>query len=332
MNTFGRIYRVTIYGESHGPGVGVIIDGCPPGIKIDKKEFKLELKRRHSGIRGTTKRKETDSFEILSGVFEGHTTGFPINIFLPNVDVISDDYEKFRFVPRPGHADYTAYKKYKGFNDFRGGGMFSGRLTAPLVAAGFIAKKIVSFMKFNSNVIEVGGKKDFEKAIKEAIKNNDTIGGVVECVVSGIPVGLGEPFFDGIESTISHLVFSIPGIKAIEFGNGINLAKMKGSEVNDILLPDGTFKTNNLGGIIGGISNGNDIVFRVFVRPPSSISKEQESFDLITGEKKTIVISGRHDVCIALRLPVVIEAAAAIALADAYLAFLQWKEIKQKYT
>lgn len=332
MNTFGRIYRVTIYGESHGTGVGVIIDGCPPGIMIDKKELKIELKRRHSGIKGTTKRKETDSFEVLSGIFEGHTTGFPINIFLPNVDVISDDYEKFRFVPRPGHADYTAYKKYKGFNDFRGGGMFSGRLTAPLVAAGFIAKKVVSFIKFNSYVTEVGGKKDFEKALRDAITSNDTIGGVVECVISGIPVGLGEPFFDGMESTISHIVFSIPGVKAIEFGNGIRLAKMKGSEVNDVLLPDGTFKTNSLGGIVGGISNGNDIVFSVFVRPPSSISKEQESFDLITGVKKTIVIGGRHDVCIALRMPVVIEAAAAIALADAYLAFLQWKEIKQKYT
>lgn len=319
MNSFGRIFRITIYGESHGPTVGIVIDGCPPGIELHVDDFRSDLSRRKSGQKGTTARTEEDVPAITSGVFNGKTTGAPIHISFANKDVKSEDYENILNIPRPGHADYTAHVKYKGFNDPRGGGHFSGRLTVCLVAAGVVAKKILHFVQFSANLIEAGGISDIKKAVDEAVNANDSIGGIVECTVSGLPSGLGEPFFDSAESLISHLVFSVPAIKGIEFGSGFKAASMKGSEHNDPVLADGKTVTNQAGGINGGITNGNDLVFRVAVKPASSISQPQQSIDLKTGKSVELIIEGRHDACIALRVPVIMEAVAAIALADFYL-------------
>lgn len=330
MHSFGQYFRITIWGESHGQGVGIVVDGCPPGISLLPCDFMVDMKRRAAGVLGTTTRREIDKVQILSGVFEGYTTGASIMLYIENKDVSSAEYDTLRYMPRPGHADYAAYMKYKGYHDHRGGGMFSGRMTAALVAAGVIAKKIIPFATFKAEVIEAGGQTDIESAITHAIERNDSIGGIVECRVRGIPAGVGSPFFNGLESVISHIVFSIPAIKAIEFGDGFMLARMSGVEVNDVLLPDGSTVTNHLGGINGGIANGNEIVLRVCVRPPSSIAREQQSFDIRTGEIKNITVRGRHDVCIALRVPVVLEAAVAIALADSYLEYLQWQHITSK--
>ncbi len=319
MNNIGRIFRITIYGESHSHSVGIVIDGCPPGIELCQDDFISDLIRRRSGAKGTTTRREDDVPNITSGVYRNKTTGAPIHIRFDNRDVKSEDYDSFSHIPRPGHADYTAHMKYKGFNDQRGGGHFSGRLTVCLVAAGVIAKKILHFVQFSANLIEVGGISDIEKAVEEAVKTNDSIGGIVECTVSGLPAGLGEPFFDSAESLISHLAYSVPAIKGIEFGSGFKAASMKGSEHNDPVLSDGKTVTNHAGGINGGITNGNDLVFRVAVKPASSISQPQQSIDLITGNPVELIIEGRHDACIALRMPVIVEAVAAIALADFYL-------------
>jgi chorismate synthase len=319
MNTFGRIFRITIYGESHGPSVGIVIDGCSPGIELHVDDLRSDLSRRKSGQKGTTARTEEDIPAITSGVYNGKTTGAPIHISFANKDVKSEDYKNILNIPRPGHADFTAYKKYEGFNDPRGGGHFSGRLTVCLVAAGVVAKKIMHFASFSAKLIEAGGSSDIEQAVDEAVKANDSIGGIVECTVSGLPVGLGEPFFDSAESLISHLAFSVPAIKGIEFGSGFRAVSMTGSEHNDPILPDGKTATNNAGGINGGITNGNDLIFRVAVKPASSIIKPQQSIDLHTNQPVEISIKGRHDVCIALRVPVIMEAVAAIVLADCYL-------------
>lgn len=317
MNSFGRLFRVTIYGESHGNGIGIIVDGCPAGVPLNIEDFAEDLSRRQANKLGTTPRKEPDIPEIISGVFNNYTTGAPINIMFKNTSTRSTDYDKFREIPRPGHADFVAMHKFGGFEDYRGGGHFSGRLTLGIVAAGVIAKKIISPIKISSTILELGGNRNLEEAINKALEEKDSIGGIIECIVSNVPIGLGEPFFDSVESLISHIVFSIPAIKGIEFGSGFNAAKMKGSEHNDrIISPDGKTKTNYSGGISGGITNGNDIVFRVAVKPTSSIAKPQETLNLKTNQLDTLVVEGRHDTCIALRVPVVLECATAIVLAD----------------
>lgn len=317
MNTFGRIFKISIFGESHGKSVGVTIDGCPPGIAIKEEDFLDDLARRRSGAKGTTPRKEKDLPEIISGVFEGRATGAPITVLFKNENTRSKDYSQLKVLPRPGHADFVAVKKYKGFSDYRGGGHFSGRLTLALVAAGVVAKKITEPVKIDAKLIEAGGSENIEEAIDFALKNRNSIGGIVDCRAQNIPVGWGEPFFDSAESIISHLVFSIPAIKGIEFGAGFAAAKMTGKEHNDDIIDvSGKTRTNNAGGINGGITNGNDIYFEVAVKPTSSISLEQDTVNLETEKPEKLEVKGRHDACIALRVPVVLEAVTAIALAD----------------
>ncbi len=310
MNTFGRLFRVSILGESHGECVGVLIDGCPAGLALSAADLVPDLERRKPGAKGTTARKESDIPLIKSGIFNGKTTGAPILILLENKDTDSGAYEKMKDTPRPGHADMVAKQKFGGFSDYRGGGYFSGRLTAALVAAGAVAKKLMRGVKVDAKVLETGD-------IEDAANEGDSVGGIVECRIANLPPGLGEPFFDSAESLISHAVFSIPAVKGIEFGAGFASAKMRGSECNDeIIDAGGKTKTNNAGGINGGITNGNEVVFRVAVKPTSSISKPQKTVNLKTGNHAKLETAGRHDACIALRVPVVLEAAAAIVFAD----------------
>jgi chorismate synthase len=317
MNSFGTIFRIHVFGESHGPGVGVTIDGCPPGIPLAEADLLPDLARRKSGAKGTTPRTEDDMPEFFSGIYNGHTTGAPITIMFRNANLQSKDYEALKDTPRPGHADFTAHVKFKGFADPRGGGHFSGRLTLCLVAAGVVAKKICAGMAFSATLLEAGGSTDIPTSIDAALAAGDSIGGLVECRVSGIPTGLGEPFFNSIESTIGHLAFSIPAIKGVEFGSGFAAAAMRGSAHNDVLInTDGTTATNHAGGVNGGITNGNELVFRLAVKPPSSIGLAQQTINVRTGQMGTLEVRGRHDACIALRVPVVAEAIAAIALAD----------------
>lgn len=317
MNSFGRLFRVSIFGESHGIGVGIVIDGCPPGIPLTSEDFMPDLARRKSGAKGTTPRQEADLPNLKSGVFNGFTTGAPIMVLFENTNTRSGDYSEFKETPRPGHADFVASQKYKGFEDYRGGGHFSARITLGLVAAGVVAKKIVNPAKISAKLVEAGGLKDIEKALDLAIADNDTIGGVVECVASGIPVGLGEPYFDSVESMIAHIIFAVPATKGIEFGKGFESARMKGSEHNDWFTDThGNTRTNHAGGINGGISNGNDISFRVAIKPTSSTPKAQQTMNFKTGEMTDFIVKGRHDICVALRAPVIIEAATAIVLAD----------------
>ena len=317
MNTFGNKYKINIYGESHGKEIGVIIDGCTPGISLCEDDFTTDLLRRKSGAKGTTPRIEDDIPEIKSGVFNGKTTGAPILISFKNNNTRSKDYSNLITQPRPSHADFVAQQKYNGFQDYRGGGHFSGRITLGLVAAGVVAKKIISNIKITAKLIEAGENSNIERNISKAIKEKNSIGGIIECIAENMPIGIGEPFFNSIESQIAHLAFSIPGIKAIEFGAGFNAAKMKGSEFNDLIINDkGATKTNNSGGINGGISNGNNMYFKVAVRPTASISLPQQTYNLNKNKIDKLIISGRHDVCIALRIPVIIESITAIALAD----------------
>ena len=317
MNSFGQIFRISIYGESHGSAVGIIIDGVPPGIPIKLDDFIEDLSRRKPGAKGTTTRREDDLPKLISGVFNEYTTGAPLHIQFDNADVRSSDYEKLKDQPRPGHADFVAHKKYNGFNDYRGGGHFSGRLTLPLVAAGVIAKKIIAPIHIEAILSEAGGRTDIEQAVAEAMEQKDSIGGIVSCTISNVPLGLGEPFFNSVESVISHLIFSIPSVKGIEFGSGFAASRMKGSEHNDPIIDEqGRTSSNFAGGINGGISNGNDIIFRVAIKPTSSIGRQQESFNLESKSVENFQIEGRHDACIALRVPVVVEAVSAIVLAD----------------
>jgi len=317
MNSFGVIFRVSIFGESHGPAIGINIDGCPPGIKLQADDFMADLGRRQSGSIGTTKRREPDQPEILSGVFDGITTGAPITIMTRNSDKISSDYDEFKEVPRPGHADFVSAHKFSGFSDMRGSGHFSGRITWGLVAAGTIAKKIAKPAEISAKLISAGGLTDIDRAVNEAITLNDSIGGIIECRVAGPPVALGEPFFYSFESAISHIMFSIPAIKGIEFGAGFAAAGMRGSQHNDPFIDiKGSTSTNNAGGINGGITNGNEIVFRVVVKPTSSTGTEQTTYNFREGKMITLSVKGRHDTCIALRMPVIVEAATAIAMAD----------------
>ena len=317
MNSFGKIFRVSIFGESHGQLVGVTIDGCPAGMPVVIDEIAEQLERRRSGKKGTTPRKESDIPEVMSGVFNGFTTGAPLTLITRNSDTRSSDYEESPFIPRPGHADFTGRIKYGGFSDFRGGGHFSGRLTWGLVVAGYFARRIIAPASVSAKLISAGGYADIEKAIGIAESRMETIGGIVECRIAGLPVGLGEPFFQSAESVLSSMVFSIPAIRGIEFGTGFAAASMFGSEHNDSFLDaNGATETNHAGGINGGITNGNQIVFRIAVKPASSTGVEQNTIDLRSNKTTTIRVKGRHDTLIALRVPVIVEAATAISFAD----------------
>lgn len=324
MNSFGRYFRLNIFGESHGESVGINIDGIPAGLPLEFDEFLADLERRRGGgQKGTTPRKEDDLPIFKSGLFNGHTTGAPLTILFENNNTRSGDYEKIRSIPRPGHADFVAHKKFSGYEDFRGGGHFSGRLTVALVAAGVIAKKILSLkgVEVKAAIVEIGGEKDPEAGLQKAIDAKDSVGGIVECRVSGLPIGWGEPFFDSVESVLSHAVFSIPAVRGIEFGTGFEAAKMFGLQHNDAILNnEGKTSTNHAGGIVGGITNGNELVFRIAIKPTSSTPKEQESLNWETGEVEKFSVKGRHDLCIALRVPVVLEAVTACVLTDLMMA------------
>lgn len=318
MNTFGRLFRLSIFGESHGPAVGITIDGVPAGISLRSDDFITDIERRKGGVqKGTTPRQESDMPIFQSGVFNDITTGAPLTMLFENKNTRSGDYEKQRAIPRPGHADFVAHQKFGGFEDYRGGGHFSGRLTVCLVGAGVLAKKIIQGISVQASILSIAGETDPDKGLQKAIDAKDSVGGIVECRVTGLPAGLGEPFFDSVESLISHAVFAIPAIKGIEFGAGFAAANMFGSEHNDAIL-DGTgaTKTNYAGGIVGGITNGNELVFRVVVKPTSSTPKEQTTYNWETDTQDTLSVKGRHDLCIALRVPVVLEAVTACVLAD----------------
>ncbi|WP_281699445.1 chorismate synthase [Cetobacterium somerae] len=326
MNSFGSLFRVHIYGESHGSGIGVLIDGVPSGIKLTLEDFTKDLSKRKSGKIGTTPRKEDDIPNIISGVFNDFTTGAPINIFFENKNTDSKVYTDFKSHPRPGHADFSATKKYSGFNDIRGGGHFSGRLTLALVAAGVIAKKILNDFIFSSEIESIGilNKLEFDKKLEnyllETAHSGDSLGGTISLTIKNVPIGLGEPFFDSVESVLSSIIFSIPGIKGIEFGAGFKGTEFLGSKFNDCFIDkSGKTSSNNNGGINGGITNGNDIFLKVAVKPTSSIFKPQETFNFKDKNIQSLKINGRHDVAFLLRVPIILENAVAIALADLYL-------------
>lgn len=352
MNTFGRKYRVSIFGESHGELIGVVLDGVPAGLELTPEDFTQDILRRKSGAKGTTPRIEADAPRFVSGVYEGVTTGAPLTIVFENTNTKSGDYSLFAAMPRPGHADLTAALKWDDCQDPRGGGHFSGRLTLPVVAAGVVAKKILQdatmldetpFAGVNAHIVELGGiprkaadadesasesssdktaehlsqmPAEWQDAINDAIKEGDSLGAVVECTVPEIDPGYGEPFWDSVESEIAHAVFAIPGVRGLEFGDGFAAAAMKGSEHNDPIGSDGRPTKNGAGGVNGGITNGAPISFRVAFKPTSSIRKPQQTFNFATGQMDTLEVPGRHDVCFALRTPVVVEAMTAIVLAD----------------
>ncbi|HEV8284422.1 MAG TPA: chorismate synthase [Chitinophagaceae bacterium] len=480
MNSFGRIFRVSIFGESHGESVGIVVDGCPAGMPLTVEDFLPDLEKRKGGTqKGTTPRQEEDLPIFKSGIFNDKTTGAPITILFENKNIRSGDYEKQRDVPRPGHADFVAHKKFAGFEDYRGSGHFSGRLTVALVAAGVVAKKVLEYaqtspqtplqrrgvfehsdlpgyitntteqwklvsdyakenrqnptkaeellwqelrnrkiknskfrrqhaiegyiadfvcleqklvvevdggyhneedqkklddfrtktlqkngyrlirftnedvlqkldwvlgeigkllksetsspspleresegevfppIRITSSILEIGGETDLEKGLQKAIDEKDSIGGIIECRVSGLPIGLGEPFFDSAESLLSHIVFAIPAVRGIEFGTGFAAARMFGSEHNDAIENmEGKTRTNHAGGIVGGLTNGNELVFRIVIKPTSSTPKEQNTLNWETGKIENVSVKGRHDLCIALRVPVILEAVTAIVLAD----------------
>jgi chorismate synthase len=480
MNSFGRLFRISIFGESHGESVGIVVDGCPAGLPLTVDDFLPDLERRKGGTqKGTTPRQEEDLPIFKSGIFNNKATGAPITILFENKNVRSADYEKQRDVPRPGHADFVAHKKFAGFEDYRGSGHFSGRLTVALVAAGVIAKKILKEVKtspqtalqrrgadqhlnaagfiknspdqwktvsvyakenrqkptaaeeklweqlrnrklkgskfrrqhpiegyipdfvcierklvvevdreyhnqeeqkrldeerakilsrngyrllrfendvvlkkmdwvlkeiekaleseavspspleresegevsngitISSQILEIGGEKDLNKGLQKAIDEKDSIGGIIECRATGLPIGLGEPFFDSAESVLSHIVFAIPAVRGIEFGTGFPAARMFGSEHNDAIENmEGKTRSNHAGGIVGGLTNGNELVFRIAIKPTSSTPKEQNTLNWNTGKVENASVKGRHDLCIALRVPAILEAVTAIALAD----------------
>jgi chorismate synthase len=318
LNSFGRIFRIHIFGESHGDCVGLTIDGCPAGLQLSADDFIEDIERRKGGVqKGTTPRKEDDIPIFKTGLFNGHTTGAPLTILFENKNTRSGDYEKQRDIPRPGHADFTAHAKYGGFQDYRGGGHFSGRLTVCMVAAGVIAKKLLQGINILATILEIGGETDLEKGLDKAIEAKDSIGGIVECRVKGLPVGLGAHFFDSVESLLAHVVFAIPAVRGVEFGTGFAAARMFGVDHNDA-IEDGSGKTstNHAGGIVGGITNGNELVFRIAVKPTSSTPKEQQSWNRETDAVESFSVKGRHDLCITLRVPVILEAVAALVLVD----------------
>jgi len=331
MNHFGELFTVNIFGESHGESVGVVIDGCPAGLPLAVEDFVVDTERRKGGTqKGTTPRQEEDLPMFKSGVFNGKTTGAPLTLLFENKNTRSGDYEKQRAVPRPGHADFVAHKKFSGFEDFRGGGHFSGRLTLCLVAAGVVAKKILKNITVVAEITSIGGESDPEKGLQKAIENKDSVGGIVECRVNGLPLGLGEPFFDSVESLIAHAVFAIPAVRGIEFGTGFKAADMFGIDHNDAIEnADGKTTTNHAGGIVGGITNGNELVFRIAIKPTSSTPKDQFTYNWETDQMESFAVRGRHDLCIALRVPPVLEATAAIVLVDL---MLREQMIKRVYS
>src|SRR5204863_2168308 len=318
MNSFGRIFRVSIFGESHGECVGITIDGCPAGLSLSPEDLAADLERRKGGKhKGTTPRQEEDYPIFKSGIFNGKTTGFPITILCENKNTRNEDYNKQRSIPRPGHADWVAHQKFGGNEDYRGGGHFSARLTAGIVAAGAIAKMLMTGLRIHAEVVEIGGEKDLEKGLQNAIDAKDSVGGVIECRVNGLPLGLGEPYFDSVESALAHIVFAIPAVRGIEFGTGFAAAKMFGSQHNDAIENmEGKTKTNHAGGVVGGITNGNELVFRLAIKPTSSTPKEQNSLNWDTEQMESFSIKGRHDLCVALRAPVIVEAVTALVLVD----------------
>jgi len=348
-NTFGNALTVTLFGESHGEAIGAVIDGIAPGIKIDKNYIDEKLTLRRPSGKLSTARKEADNYSLISGVYNGYTTGTPVTVIIPNENTVSKDYAALRDTPRPGHADYTAECKYHGFQDYRGSGHFSGRITAALVAVGAILSSALfsKGIKIGTHILKLHGisdrnfdnidsdidmlsKKQFpvlSKTAEEEMKNEienarvdgDSVGGILESVISGVPAGVGEPWFDSVESIISHILFSIGGIKGIEFGKGFELADMLGSEANDPLTVEGgriTTTTNNNGGINGGITNGMPITVRCAVKPTPSIYKEQNTVSLRENKDTKIKIEGRHDPAIIHRARAVVDAALAIAVAD----------------
>ena len=326
MNTFGRKFRVSIFGESHGEMIGVVMDGVPAGLELSVQDFETDIMRRKSGAKGTTPRIEGDVPMIVSGVFEGHTTGAPLTVVFRNENTRSADYGQFASMPRPGHADLTAAIKWDDCQDPRGSGHFSGRITLPVVAAGVVAKKILQdatildetpFAGVNARIIELGGLSEgWTEALDQAIREGDSLGAVVECEVPAIDPGYGEPFWDSVEAVVAHAIFSIPGVRGVEFGDGFGASRMKGSEHNDPIGEDGRPLRNGAGGVNGGITNGAPVVFRVAFKPTSSIRKPQCTYNFEKGCMDVLEVKGRHDVCFALRAPVVVEAVTAIALAD----------------
>lgn len=319
MNSFGRIFRVSIFGESHGDCVGVLIDGVKPGLDITATDFESDLLRRKAKGLGTTPRIEEDKPIIESGVFNGKSTGAPILIKFLNQNTRSKDYSNLVDCPRPGHADFTAHEKYNGFNDYRGGGAFSGRLTLGIVAAGVVAKKMLGY-NFETKITSLHGNtnpNEFNEELTKAVQGGNSIGGIVEIKVNGVEIGLGEPYFDNVESVLAHLLYSVGGVKGVEFGLGFRGEGLYGSEFNDCIV-DSTGKTrsNNNGGINGGITNGNEILIRVFVKPTPSISINQETYNFKKDVLDNLKIEGRHDAAIILRAQVVLEAMVAIGLVD----------------
>jgi len=350
---WGKKIKYSIFGESHGRGIGITIDGLPVGIKLDMDFIDGEMQRRAPGRdEFSTKRKEGDKVEILSGYFNGYTTGTPLCGVIFNENQHSKDYDKLKDLARPGHADFTGKVKYSGFNDYRGGGHFSGRITAPLVFAGAVAKQILfdKGIVIGSHILSIGNvfdsyfdgvnlklqtlaevvNKDFpvlddllgkemKSVILKAKEETDSVGGIIECAILNLPCGLGEPFFDSLESNLAQLLFSVPAVKGVEFGMGFEITKLRGSQANDVPYNDNgrvLTKTNNNGGINGGISNGMPVVFRVAMKPTPSIAKSQNTIDMMTGENSEISVTGRHDPCIVLRALPVIEACAAMTILD----------------
>ena len=348
-NTLGSSVAVTLFGESHGPSIGVVIDGLAPGMKVDRTFMEKMLSRRRPAGAISTGRQEQDPFVIESGVFEGYTTGTPVCIRIPNSDIRSGDYSASRDLARPSHADYTANEKYHGFEDYRGGGHFSGRLTAALVAAGALVmpaladkgirigthirrcagiadrafsdlqKDMDALQKMDFAVLDAAAGKKMQQAILQAKANGDSVGGVLETAITGLEAGLGEPWFDSVESVLSHMLFSVPAVKGVEFGAGFAIADMTGAEANDpFCMENGKVqtKTNHSGGINGGITNGMPVIFRCAVRPTPTISREQETVDIRKRENTVLAAKGRHDPCIVHRARVVVDCVTALTVCD----------------
>ncbi len=348
-NSLGKLFTITSFGESHGRCVGAVIDGCPAGLSLAEGDIQGELDKRKPGTGVmSTERVEEDKVEILSGVFRGHTTGAPICLLVWNRDVDSTWYEKMRFLPRPGHVDYTSFVKYGGFNDFRSGGGLSGRMTAAFVMAGAVARKLLALsgIEVLAHTVEIGGIKTEPKGLDEirgnvgknearcadleagqamydviekARKEGDSVGGVIEAIAVNVPAGLGEPVFDTLEGELARALFAVPAVKGVEFGSGFAAASKKGSENNDpFTIQNGKIVTtsNNAGGILGGISNGMPIVVRVAVKPTASIAKEQQTVNMESLESASLEVRGRHDACIVPRALPVVESMMALVLCD----------------
>ena len=320
---YGDKIKVAIFGESHSEAIGVTIDGLPAGISIDMEELQVFMERRAPGrSKYATPRKEADRPEFLCGIRDGMTCGTPVTAMIRNENTRSADYDDMKDTPRPGHADYAAHVKYGDANDYRGGGHFSGRLTAPLCIAGGIFKQILAKegITIDARILEIGGNSsDPFAAVDEAMKDGDSVGGIIECVITGLPAGIGEPMFDGLENVLAKAVFGIPAVKGIEFGRGFDAARIRGSENNDEFYYDDhkvRTRTNNHGGILGGISSGMPVVFRVAVKPTPSIAIEQSSISYSREENVKLKVGGRHDPCIVPRAVPCVEAAAAMALYD----------------